>query len=164
MKKAALLFLLMCTAVLAQPTKILDTSYFKASVPATWEEYPTPTGMVLLYPPREPMQPEEANITVRPSSISVGMGLDSYTYMAKFEVEQNYPELKLVDSKATKLGTLDAHRFEFRGLRNGKKSQLVQVMALAGRRGFTIQYVGTEADFYALRNSFELMLKSFKLV
>lgn len=146
---------------LAQPTRPVSTRLFDTVVPADWEEVATRSGMFYLYPGKE-VDPDKEHISISPSSISAGMGLDSFTYMAKFQIERDYPEVALSSSRESKLGPLPGHRFEYRGVRNGKKFLVIQVMALSGKNGYTIQFNGTEQNYNLVRNGFENMLRAFK--
>lgn len=161
MRFILLIFLVLAPAY-AQPTKPIKTALFEATVPTGWEERLTDTALYLLYPGKDVSDPEHAHISITPTRVSSGMSLDSFTFMAKHTVENDYPELQLGYSRPTMLGKLEAHRFEYRGLRSGKKFTLVQVMAITGKSGYTVEYRGSEADFLSLRNAFDLMLKSFK--
>lgn len=148
-------------AVLSQPMKPVTTRLFDTSVPADWDEIPTNSAIYYIYPGKD-VDPQKDNISITPSAISAGMGLDSYTYMAKFQIEREYPEVSLTTSKEFKLGTIPGHRFEYRGTKDGKKYLVIQVMALNGKNGYTIQYNGTEQNFNSIRNGFEGMLRNFK--
>jgi len=156
------LLLLMLVPAFAQPTKPVKTALFETTVPAGWEECLTDAALYLLYPGKDGEDPQHAHISITPTRVSSGMSLDSFTFMAKHTVENDYPELQVGYSKRAMLGKLDAHRFEYRGLRSGKKFLLVQVMAIIGKSGYTVEYRGSESDFMALRNGFDQMLKSFK--
>lgn len=163
MKRICLLFLL-CLVIpaLAQVTKPIKTRMFETYVPDNWEDHLTDTALFFTYPTKEAAEPEEAHIRITPSKVSEGMGLDSFAFMAKHSIESDFPELKLADSKQIKLGKLDGHRFDYRGVRKGKKYQITQVFCLSGSKGFTIEFRGTEADFSVLRSGFENMLRAFK--
>ena len=157
-----LLLLLLLGPAWAQPTKPVKTRMFETQVPTAWEERLTDAALFFLYPGKDTDNPEQAHISITPTKLSENMSLDSYTFMAKHTIENDYPELKLSYSKAAQLGKIDAHRFEYKGVREGKKFQVVQVMAMSGRSGFTIEFRGSEADFNSLRNGFEQMLRTFK--
>jgi hypothetical protein len=157
------LFLLIVLApVWAQPTKAIKTRMFETVVPSTWEERLTDAALYLLYPGKDTDPPEHAHISITPTKLSDNMSLDTFTFMAKHSVESDYPELKLSDSKPSSIGKIAGHRFEYKGIRHGKKFQIVQVMAMSGRSGYTVEFRGSEADYQSLRNGFEQMLKAFR--
>ncbi|MBT9585480.1 hypothetical protein IV102_19210 [bacterium] len=157
-----LLLLLLIGPAWAQPTRLVKTRMFETQVPTGWEERLTDAALYFLYPGKDTDNPEHAHISITPTKLSENMSLDSFTFMAKHTVENDYPELKLSSSRTSQLGKIDAHRFEYKGIRAGKKFQIIQVMAMSGRNGFTVEFLGSESDFNALRNGFEQMLKTFK--
>jgi len=153
-----------CILLLSIPlwSEVVKTRLFEVTAPPDWKSQEARVGLFFLYPGQNIVEQELENVRILPSAISEGMSLDSYTYMAKFSVEREYPELSLSSSKPTQLGKLPAHRFEYRGLRGGKKFLLIQVMALHGNNGYTVEFFGSEANFAPLRNGFEQLLRSFK--
>lgn len=142
--------------------KPVTTRFFEVTVPDTWEERPSPAAFYLLYPGRDVEDPEDANISISVSTISAGMSMDSLTFMGKHQVEQEYPEMVLATSTPTKVGKLTAHRFEYKGVRKGKKYEVVQVFAMQGNKSYTLEFVGSEADFNSVRGAFDQLLRSFK--
>lgn len=146
-------------AVWAKP---VSNTYFEITVPDAWEERQTRGPLYLLYPGKDVEVPEEANVSLSTSSISSTMSMDSLTFMGKYQIEQDYPELALGTSIPTKLGKLDAHRFEYKGTRKGKKFIIVQVFAMNGRTSYQVQFTGSEADFNSLRSAFDSLLRSFR--
>lgn len=147
---------------MAQGTKIISGTIYEVNVPVTWEEARTPGSVYLLYPGKDVTTPERDNINITPTVNSDGMSMDSYTFMAKHGIESRYPEVNLNSSKPAKLGAMSGHRFEYRGMMNGKKYLVIQVMALHGKHGFTVQFSGTEDDFKVVRGPFEQMIRTFK--
>lgn len=163
MRKSIIVLLLLTLPGLAQLTKVVKTGLFEVTVPQDWEEHITPTALFLVYPGRDVADPTLENIHIVPSNVSTGMSLDSYAFMAKYEVEQQHPELVMDYSRPVQVGKNQAHRFEYRGLVSGKKFVLVQVMTLVGRKGYTFEFFGSEANFTSFRNSFEQMLRNFRV-
>lgn len=142
--------------------KPVTTRLFEVTVPDTWEERLSPAAIYLLYPGRDAEDPEEANISIAASTISGGMSMDGLTFIGKNQVEQEYPELALATSAPTKVGKLIAHRFDYKGMRKGKKFAVVQVFAMDGNKSYTVQFVGSEADFQSVRSAFDQLLRGFK--
>lgn len=159
MLKRFFLFGLLFGVVWAKP---VSTRFFEVNAPDTWEERLTPGGLYLLYPGKDAQDPEDANISIVPSTISGGMSMDGLTFMGKHQIEQEYPELALGSSAPMKLGKLDAHRFEYKGVRKGKKFEVVQIFAMSGKMSYQIQFTGSEADYNSQRSAFESMLRSFR--
>jgi hypothetical protein len=153
--------LLVTAQLAAQPPKAVSTKLFDATVSSDWEEQMTRSAVYYLYPGKDIVDIQTENICIIPTSVSSGMGLDSYTFMAKFQIERDFPELSLSSSKATKLGPVPAHRFEFKGTRNGKKFSVIQVMGLHGSNGYTVQFAGTDANYNLVRNGFENLIRTF---
>lgn len=154
--------LLVTVQLAAQPPRSISNKLFDATVSSDWEERATRSGLYYLYPGKDIADVQTENISIIPTSISEGMGLDSFTFMAKFQVEREFPELALASSKPTKLGPVAAHRFEYKGMRGGKKFAIIQVMALNGSNGYTIQFSGTEANYNLVRSGFENLIRTFK--
>lgn len=159
MFKRFLFSILLFGVVWAKP---VTTRFFEVTAPDTWEDRQTSGALYFLYPGRDVEDPEDANISLSTSSISAGMSMDSLTFMGKHQIEQEYPELALGASIPTKLGKLEAHRFEYKGMRKGKKFQVVQIFAMNGRTSYQIQFTGSEADFNSQRSAFESLLRSFR--
>ena len=163
LRRVFFLLLFLCALpTWAQPTKAVKTRLFEATVPSDWEERLTDAALYLLYPGKDAEDPQYAHISVTPSKLSGSMSFDMFTFMAKSSIESNFPELQLSYSRPTKLGKVDGHRFEYKGVRQGKKYQIVQVMAVSGSNGYTIEFRGSEADFNSLHNGFDQMLRTFK--
>lgn len=159
MLKRFFIFALLFGVVWAKP---VATRYFEINAPDTWEERQSPGGLYLLFPGKDVDDPEEANISIIPSSISGGMSMDGLTFMGKNQIEREYPELALGASAPMKIGKLDAHRFEYKGIRKGKKFEIVQIFVMNGKMSYQIQFTGSEADYNSQRSSFESMLRSFR--
>ena len=155
-------FLFLALLVGTAWAKPVTTRYFEVTVPDTWEERPTPGAFYLLYPGRDVDDPEEANISIASSSISGGMSMDGLTFMGKNQIEREYPEVALASSTPTKVGKMIAHRFEYKGVRKGKKYEVVQVFAMEGSKSYTVQFVGSEADFNSVRGAFDQLLRGFR--
>ena len=159
MLKKILCYCMLIGAVWAKP---VTTRLFEVNVPDAWEERQTQSALYFLYPGKDVDEPEDANIRIAPSSISGGMSMDGLTFMGKSQIERDYPEMTLGASTPTKLGKLDAHRFEYRGVRKGKKSIIIQVFAISGRNAYQIDFIGSEADYNSQRSSFDSLLRSFR--
>lgn len=159
MCKRFFLSILLVGVVWAKP---VTTRFFEVTAPDTWEERQTSGALYFLYPGRDVDDPEEANISLSTSSISGGMSMDGLTFMGKNQIEREYPELALAASIPTKLGKLEAHRFDYKGSRKGKKFEIVQVFAMNGKTSYQIQFTGSEADFNSQRSAFESLLRSFR--
>lgn len=159
MFKRFLFPLLLLSVAWAKP---VTTRFYEITAPDTWEDRQTSAALYFLFPGKDVEDPEDANVSISTSSISGGMSMDGLTFMGKHQIEQEYPELLLSTSTPTKLGKLAAHRFEYKGVRKGKKFEIVQVFAMNGRTSYQIQFIGSEADFNTQRNGFESMLRSFR--
>ncbi|MCW5871211.1 MAG: hypothetical protein KIS61_28405, partial [Candidatus Eremiobacteraeota bacterium] len=126
--------------------KPVTTRFFEVTAPDTWEDRQTSGALYFLFPGKDVDDPEDANISISTSSISGGMSMDGLTFMGKHQIEQEYPEMVLGTSAPTKLGKLAAHRFEYKGIRKGKKYEIVQIFAMNGKTSYQIQFIGSEAD------------------
>ncbi len=156
-----LLFVLLLFGVAS--AKPVTTPYFEVAAPDTWEDRQTPGALYFLFPGKDVDDPEDANISISTSSISGGMSMDGLTLIGKNQIEQQYPEMALGASAPTKLGRLAAHRFDYKGVRKGKKYVIVQIFAISsGKTSYQIQFIGSEADFNSQRSSFESLLRSFR--
>jgi len=159
MFKRILFSVLLLGVVWAKP---VATRFYEVTAPDTWEEHRTQGGLIFLYPGKDVEDPEEAYIGITTSSISSGMSMDGLTFMGKHQIEQDYPELALGTSTPTRLGKLEAHRFEYKGVRKGKKFEIVQIFAMNGRTSYQVQFTGSEADYNSQRSGFESLLRSFR--
>ncbi|MFN8605895.1 MAG: hypothetical protein U0931_00050 [Vulcanimicrobiota bacterium] len=158
LKKIALLCLLAGMAA----AKPVTTRLFEVTAPDSWEDRQTPGALYFLYPGKDTDDPESANVSINASNISGTMSMDSLTYMGKFQIEQAYPDMKLASSSPTKVGKLDGHRFEWRGMSKGKKSVIIQVFVMNGRQSYELKFIGSEVDYNSQRSSFDSLLRSFR--
>lgn len=159
MFKRLFLSMLLLGVVWAKP---VTTRFFEVTAPDTWEDRQTSGALYFLFPGKDVDEPEDANVSIATSTISGGMSMDGLTFMGKHQIEQEYPEMVLGSSAPTKVGKLAAHRFEYKGIRKGKKYQIVQIFAMNGKTSYQIQFIGSEADFNSQRSSFESLLRSFR--
>ncbi|MEW6279434.1 MAG: PsbP-related protein [Candidatus Eremiobacterota bacterium] len=162
----ALLLVSLAVPVLAQASKSYDSAPygFRLQYPGDWEVAESrSSAFVRFYTPADadPSGPLKESIDVEVGTVSDNMSMDMFSYSQKYQVEQQYPGMALKQSKPSRLGRLDAHRFEFQGSHQGRAMTLIMVFAISGKQSYCLTYLAESAEYKRHTSLFDNVARSF---
>ena len=93
------------------------------------------------------------------------MTLEQYNNGSIKVLRQSFPGLNLIESNATTLAGIPAHKIVYKSLRqSGRELELMQVWTIKGSKDFIITYVALSKDFHSYLPSMQKMIDSFAFV
>lgn len=118
--------------------------------------------LVVLYE-ENVLEPLAENFHLDVTQLSGNIDQSMFSRMDLMELEDRFPEMKLVVSKDMPLGNLkDAHRFEFAGKYGGRDFKAVSVTGYKGSRKYTVYFGAEKKTYDRLISKVESSIRSFK--
>lgn len=136
----------------------------KLDYPSHWEVIPQGTYPLALKYPGKILDLNSEHVRVEVQRLTGNGGLDMLAEMSRRTMESQFPDIKLVESKVTKVGNLtNGHRFRFEGTHMGRPIVIVDVLGMQGSKAVEFVMLATAENYKKQVSYFDKMVASLKL-